>query len=201
MEGIELSTTVVKCSWVKWRKGHSNKVFKIVRRYIYEVSSLYGTFVYQILSYHCIYGCVFCVLLFDFVNYVLLLLCLCNLIVMYVVLCVICFTELFCVLFVCKCVLYCALLCCAVLYCTKLSTQLQLTNISYINISIYQEWTTPDILQHHVALYHSHNVFTVHCNMYSVNGWHNTGHCKVWCSDGGTAAVSLNLRHWMERTV
>jgi len=38
-----------------------------------------------------------------------------------VVLCIVCFVS-FCVLFVCKCVLY---------YCHRVSTQLQLTNISY----------------------------------------------------------------------
>ena len=38
-------------------------------------------------------------------GYVFLLLCLCILIVMYVPFCVFCFIVLFCVLFVCKCVL------------------------------------------------------------------------------------------------
>jgi hypothetical protein len=35
------------------------------------------------ISYHCIYGCMFCTLLFNFVYYVSLLLCLCILIVMF----------------------------------------------------------------------------------------------------------------------
>jgi hypothetical protein len=72
--------------------------------------------------YHCIYGGVFCVFLFNFVSYVFLLLCLCIPIVIYVPYCVFCFIVLFYVLFVCKCVLYC---------CHRVSTQLQLTNISY----------------------------------------------------------------------
>jgi len=57
----------------------------------------------------------FCMLLFNFVNYAFLLLCLCILIVMYVLFCVFCFIVLFCVLFVCKCVMY---------YCHRVSTQL-----------------------------------------------------------------------------
>ena len=46
----------------------------------HEVCCLYGFFVYHILShslgsivYHSMYGCVFCVVMFNFVNYVFLL--------------------------------------------------------------------------------------------------------------------------------
>jgi len=75
-----------------------------------------------------IYGCVFCMLLFNFVNYAFLLLCLCILVIMYVLLCIFYFVVLFYVLFVCKCVLY---------YCHRVSTQLQLTNISYRIVSYH----------------------------------------------------------------
>jgi len=53
-----------------------------------------------------------------------------------VVLCIVCFVS-FCVLFVCKCVLY---------YCHRVSTQFQLTNISYHII--------PYIISYHIISYH-----------------------------------------------
>jgi hypothetical protein len=56
---------------------------------------------------------------------------LCILIVMYVPFCVFCFIVLFCVLFVCKCVLY---------YCHRVATQLQLTNIYLPYTVLLQLW-------------------------------------------------------------
>ena len=123
---------------MKRSEGLSNRVSTIIRRYTDHMNfcCLYGFYVYHILSYS--FGSNFflsfyiwlyvCMLLFNFVNYVFLLLCLCILIVMYVLLCLFCFTVLFCVLFVCKCVLYC---------CHRMSTQLRLTNIHIIYIYIY----------------------------------------------------------------
>jgi len=140
----------VKCTWVKfkweevstsvvkWSEGLSSMMSIIIRRYIdhmkfaaYMAVSII-TFVHIVLDLFCIivymhiytyiyiYGCMFCMLLFNFVNYVLLL---CY---VFLLLCMFrsgfCFIMLFCVLFVCKCALY---------YCHRVSTQLQLTNISY----------------------------------------------------------------------
>ena len=67
----------------------------------------------------------FFMLLFNFVNYVYLFLCLCIIIVMYVLFCIFCFILSFCILFVCKCVLY---------YCHRVSTPLQLKYISNIKL-------------------------------------------------------------------
>ena len=73
--------------------------------------------------YHCIYGCMFCMLLFNFLIYVFLLLSVCILIVMYVLFCIFYFhCVVLCIVCVCECVLYCW---------HRVSTQLQLTNISY----------------------------------------------------------------------
>ena len=87
------------------------------------------TYAYSFCSilYHCMYGCMFFMLLFNFVNYVFLLSCILivvfvNSYFMYVPFWVFCFILLFYVLFLCKCVLY---------YCHRVSTKLQLTYTSY----------------------------------------------------------------------
>ena len=83
---------------MKWNKGLGNRVSFIIRIYIYiymcvcvcvcvcvyrsyDVCCLYGCFFYHIRShyfgsvlYHWIYGGIFCMLLFNCVNYVFLLL-------------------------------------------------------------------------------------------------------------------------------
>jgi hypothetical protein len=131
----------MKC-WVKCSEGLSNRVSNIIRRYIDHMEfAAYMALVYHILSYcfgyifyHFIYGCMFCMPLFDCVNYVILLLCSCIIIIiiiMYVPFCVFCLIVLFCVLFVSKCVLY---------YCHRVSTQWQFTNISYHIISYHVGW-------------------------------------------------------------
>ena len=71
----------------------------------------------------------FCMLLFNFVNYVFLLLRLYILIVMFMYsYCYIC--SVLSILF--QCVVLCIFMCkCVLYYCHRASTQLQLTNISY----------------------------------------------------------------------
>jgi hypothetical protein len=109
-------------SVLKWSEGLSKRESVIIRRHINH-TNFYCFFciVLVLLCNHFIYGCKFCILLFNFVYYVFLLLCLRILIVMYFL-----GIVLFCVLFICKCVLY---------YRHRVSTQLQLTNKS---ISFYR---------------------------------------------------------------
>jgi hypothetical protein len=108
----------VSISVVKWSEGLNNGVSIIIRRCIDRMkfpaymAVPFITFLQhssRLILYHFIYRCMFCVLLFGFVNYVfyflcdvLLLLCLFILFVMYVSFCVFCFIVLFCVPFVCQ---------------------------------------------------------------------------------------------------
>ena len=125
-----MERSVVGWSVVKWGESLSNRVSTIIRRYIDHIKfavymAFYFVTFFQILlvvllSLYIWLLCFF-MILFKFVNYVFLLLCLCILIITYVLSCVFCFIVLFYVLFVCKCVLY---------YCHRVSIQLKLTNIS-----------------------------------------------------------------------
>ena len=104
---------------VKWSEGLSNRVSIIIRWYKIIRISLLLSYYFGSILHNCIYGCTICMLVFNFVNYVFLFLCMFR--SRY------CFIVLFCVFLLCKSVLY---------YCHRLSTQMQLTNISYHKIPL-----------------------------------------------------------------
>ena len=127
---VSMARSEVSISVVKWSEGLRNRVSNIIRRYIDRMKfaaymALPSITVFRILFFHffIIVRMVVCFVCFCliFVNYIFLFLCLCIVIVIYVQFCVFCFIVSFYVLFVCKCVLYC---------CHRVSTQLQLTDIS-----------------------------------------------------------------------
>jgi len=119
LNGVKPNERAVKCSGVKftwgkkwsvdkWSEGLSNRVSNFIRiDRSYEVCCLYGSFAYHMFFisfwFHFVsfmYGCMFYMLLFNFLNYVFLLLCLCILIVMYVPFWVLYLIVLLCILFV-----------------------------------------------------------------------------------------------------
>ena len=107
---------------MKCKESLSNRVSNIVRRYIDRTKfAAFMAFFNHIFSYslgsifyHCIYGCMFCMLLFNFANHIFLSLCLCILIVKFMFLIVIfMFYSVYSVslccsgyCFMCKCVMY-----------------------------------------------------------------------------------------------
>ena len=133
MRKSEVSTSVVKWSLEWCNEGLSNRVCNIIRRYTdlmnfaAKMALSFITFLHIFFDpffYHCTYACMFCMLLFNFVNYVFLL-CICILIVMFMYSYWYVYSVLFCVfrffvLFVCKCELYCCTVYCLCVnvYCT-----------------------------------------------------------------------------------
>jgi hypothetical protein len=129
-----VSTSVVKWSGVKVLVTEWLPLLEDIYIYIYIYASLiwlfrlsdFLIFFWFHCFYPCMYGCMFCMHLFNFVNCIFLLY-----VYVFLLLCmfwVFCFIVLLCVLYVCKCVQY---------YGYRVSTQLQLTKyIIYLIIQV-----------------------------------------------------------------
>jgi len=84
---------------VRCNESLSNRVSNIIRGYVdhmkFAASTTFSFIIFLhvllVFFYHCVYGCTFCILLFNSVSYIFLLLCLCILIVMYALFCILCF--------------------------------------------------------------------------------------------------------------
>ena len=75
----EVSTGLVKCSWVKWSEILSNRESIMIRRCRVHIKFAVYMPISFVICHHILVfllcGCLFCMLLFNFVKYVFLLLC------------------------------------------------------------------------------------------------------------------------------
>ena len=99
------------------------------------------------------------------------------------VLCIVCFVS-FCVLFVCKCLLY---------FCHRVTTQLHLTNISYV---ISYRTVSYRIISYHIISYTIYHITSYHITSHHFTSHHITSH-HIWFRTGTSKVkVSRNRPRW-----